>query len=138
MSAENKALVRRWFEEVWNNGRAEVIDEMLGPDSVHRGLGLVVRGPDEFKPFYAKFRDAFPDLQIRVEDVIAEGDTVACRWTATGTHLGAGLGFPATGKQVEFIGMGLVRIADGKLVEGWNSFDQLGMMQQLGVVHLPG
>jgi steroid delta-isomerase-like uncharacterized protein len=137
MSAENKALVRRWFEEVWNHGRADAITKMLAANAVVHGLGPDMKGPEAFKPFHAAYRDAFPDVKITLEDMVAEEDKVAFRWTAVGTHRGHGLGFAATGKQARFGGMGIIRVENGKLVEGWNTFDQLGMMQQLGVVTLP-
>ncbi len=137
MSAENKALVRRWFEEVWNKGCVAAIDELLGANGVVHGLGEDMHGPAAFKPFHAAYRDAFPDVKIELEDIIAEGDKVAFRWSATATHQGNGLKFAATNKPVRFSGMGVIRVENGKLVEGWNIFDQLGMMQQLGVVNLP-
>jgi len=138
MSAENKALVRRWFEEVWNQGRAASIDEMLASDAAVHGLGPSLRGPSEFKPFQAMYRGAFPDIDLQVDDVLAECDLVAARWSGVGTHQGDGLGFMATSKRAQFKGLTIVRVRDGKIVEGWNSFDQLGMLQQLGVVTLPG
>jgi steroid delta-isomerase-like uncharacterized protein len=138
MSAENKALVRRWFEEVWNKGDVAAIDELFAANGISHGLGMDQRGPAGFKPFHAAYRDAFPDVRLELEDVIAEEDMVACRWTATATHRGKGLGFPATNRQVRFSGMAFIRVQDGKLVEGWNNFDQLGMLQQLGIVNLPG
>jgi len=138
MSVENKALVRRWFDEVWNQGRAASIDEMLTSDAVVHGLGPSLRGPSEFKPFQAMYRGAFPDIDIQVDDMLAEGDLVAARWSGVGTHRGDGLGFMATSKRAQFKGLTIVRVRDGKIVEGWNSFDQLGMLQQLGVVTLPG
>lgn len=134
MSTANKALVRRWFEEVWNKGRVSAIDEMLASDATVHGLGAELRGPAGFKPFHAAYRSAFPDVTIQIDDIVAEGDIVAVRWSGAATHRGDGLGFPATGKQVRFTGMVFVRIEGGKLVEGWNNFDQLGMLQQLGVV----
>jgi steroid delta-isomerase-like uncharacterized protein len=137
MSAENKTLVRRWFEEVWNKGRAAAIDELLAPNGVVHGLGEDMQGPAAFKPFHAAYRDAFPDVRIELEDLLAEGDKVAFRWSATATHRGNGLNFAATNRPVRFSGMGIIRVENGKLVEGWNIFDQLGMMQQLGVVNLP-
>jgi steroid delta-isomerase-like uncharacterized protein len=137
MSAENKALVRRWFQEVWNEGRAASIDELLDPHGVVHGLGGDMRGPAAFKPFHAAYRDAFPDVRIQIEDMVAEGDKVAFRWSATATHRGNGLRIPATNRAVRFEGMGIIRIENGHLVEGWNTFDQLGMFQQLGVVNLP-
>jgi steroid delta-isomerase-like uncharacterized protein len=137
MSAENKTLVRRWFEEVWNKGRVAAIDELLAPNGVVHGLGEDMQGAAAFKPFHAAYRDAFPDVKIELEDLIAEEDKVAFRWSATATHKGNGLNFAATNRPVRFSGMGIIRVENGKLVEGWNIFDQLGMMQQLGVVNLP-
>lgn len=137
MSTENKALVRRWFEEVWNKGRAAAIDEMLASETVVHGLGTDLHGPAGFKPFHTAYRNAFPDVRIQIDDIVAEGDTVAARWSGTGTHRGDGLGFKATGRHVHFAGMLFVRVERGELVEGWNNFDQLGMLQQLGVVNLP-
>ena len=136
MSEANKALVRRWFEEVWNQGRVESIDELYAADGRVHGLGDLPPGPPGFKPFHAAYRNAFPDMHLVLEDVIAEGDKVAYRWTATATHRGDGLGFAATDRPAQFSGMGFVRIRNGKLVEGWNNFDQFGLMQQLGVVNL--
>jgi steroid delta-isomerase-like uncharacterized protein len=137
MSAETKTLVRRWFEEVWNKGRVAAIDELLAPNGVVHGLGEDMQGAAAFKPFHAAYRDAFPDVKIELEDLIAEEDKVAFRWSATATHKGNGLNFAATNRPVRFSGMGIIRVENGKLVEGWNIFDQLGMMQQLGVVNLP-
>jgi steroid delta-isomerase-like uncharacterized protein len=135
MSDAKKQFVRLWFEEVWNKGRADAIDELAAVNTVVHGLGDVMRGPEGFKPFHSAFRDAFPDIQVTVDDVICEGDMVAARWTAKGTHRGAGLGFGATGRTMQVTGMTFARIdADGRLCEGWNSFDRLGMLQQLGVV----
>ena len=137
MSSENKALVRRWFEEVWNQGRSSAIDEMLAADAVVHGLDADLHGPADFKPFHEAYRNAFPDVTIQIDEIIAEGAVVAVRWSASGTHSGGGLGFGATGKKVHFTGMGFARIEGGKIVEGWNNLDQLGMFQQLGVVSLP-
>ena len=111
---------------------------MLASDAVVHGLGPSLRGPSEFKPFQALYRSAFPDIDIQVDDVLAEGDLVAARWSGVGTHRGDGLGFRATSKRAQFKGLVILRVRDGKIVEGWNSFDQLGMLQQLGVVTLPG
>jgi steroid delta-isomerase-like uncharacterized protein len=138
MSAENKALVNRWFEEVWNRGRADAIDEMFASDGVAHGLGgQDLHGPADFKVFHAAFLGAFPDARVQMDELIAEGDKVAYRFTATGTHQGDGLGFAATGRAARFIGMGTVRIAGGRIVEGWNVLDQLGMLTQLGVAQVP-
>ena len=137
MSAENKALIERWFEEVWNQGHTEAIDEMFSPEGVAHGLGPDLHGPEGFKTFHATFRQAFPNIRVQVDEMIAEGDKVAYRLTASGTHLGDGLGFAATSRGVRFLVMGSARIAGGKIVEGWNVLDQMGMLTQLGVLTPP-
>jgi steroid delta-isomerase-like uncharacterized protein len=134
MSSENKALARQWFEDVWNRGRDAAIDEMLSADAVVHGLGADLHGPAGFRSFHAAYRSAFPDVFVTIEHVVAEGDMVAAHWTGTGTHLGSGLGFAPTGKHVSFSGMVFMRVQGGKFVEGWNQFDQLGMLQQIGAV----
>ncbi len=134
MSADGKALIQRWFEEVWNKGRAAAIDEMMAPQCLVHGLGPDQHGAAAFKLFHTAYRNAFPDITIQIDQAVAEGDMVAVCWSGTGTHRGDGLGFPATGKQARFTGMTMARIANGRFVEGWNNFDQLGMLQQLGVM----
>ena len=140
MNDDNKQLVQRWFEEVWNQNRESAIDELLSPEGVGFGLAATdteVHGPTEFKPFVRNMRSAFPDLHIAVEDTVAEGDKVAVRLRVTGTHKGDGLGFAATGRKVDVTAITIIQFANGKLVHGWNNWDQLGMMQQLGVVPGP-
>jgi steroid delta-isomerase-like uncharacterized protein len=137
MSAENKALVVKWFDEVWNKGRSDAIAEMFDAGGVAHGLGDEIHGPEEFKAFHGKFLEAMPDLRIEVDELIAEGDKVAYRFTATGTHRGDSLGFAATNRGARFMGMGSIVIRDGKIVEGWNVMDQLGMLTQLGAVAMP-
>ena len=137
MAAHNETLVHRWFEEVWNRGRAEAIDEMLDCDGVAHGLtdqsGNELCGPEGFKPFFESFRSAFPDIQVSVEDTVTEGDKIAARCIVRGTHRGEGVGIAPTGRPVEFTGMTIVRVRDGKIVEAWNNFDFMTMFQQLGV-----
>jgi len=137
MSTENKALVRRWFKEVWNEGNTKTIDELLTDRSVIHGLGEDLRGPAAFKSFHAAYRDAFPDVKIQIDRMVAEDDLVAVHWSASATHSGSGLGFAASGRPVKFSGMGIARFEANKLIEGWNNFDQLGLLQQIGVVALP-
>ena len=137
MSADHKNLVRRWFEQVWNQGRADAVDEMMAPDATAHGLGPDLRGPKEFKAFQATFREAFPNLQIDIDDLVAEGDKVAYRWTASARHDGHFMGIAPTGKSSQFTGMGIVRVKDGRIAEGWNVFDQLTMLQQLGIIDAP-
>ena len=135
---ENKALLRRWFEEVWNQGRAEAIPELLAEDGIAHGLSedasQPLRGPAGFLPFHAQFREAFPNIEVVVEDQIAEGDLVATRCSVRGKHTGDSLGFKATQAPVEFTGMVITRIKDGKIVEAWNNFDFMKMYRQLGAI----
>jgi steroid delta-isomerase-like uncharacterized protein len=138
MSEENKALIRRWFEEVWNKGREEAIDEMFAAEGIGHGLveegDKIMRGPADFKPFFRKFRSAFPEIEVVVEDVVAEGDKVAARCTVRGKHQSDSLGFAATGKSTEFTGITIVRIERGQIVEAWNNFDFMRMFKQLGAL----
>jgi steroid delta-isomerase-like uncharacterized protein len=135
MSEENKQLIRRWFEEVWNQRRTESIDAMFAEDGLGHGLeGEPLRGPAGFKVLHERFCTAFPDINIVVEDVVAEGDKVAARCTVRGSHGGDSLGFAATNSPVQFTGMVLARIENGKIVEAWNNFDFMGMYQQVGAI----
>ena len=135
MSQENKALIRRWFEEIWNQGNEATIDELLDPEAKVQGLdhpeGAGKSGPEAFKPFHRAFRNAFPDIHITLHEIIAEGDMVATRFTATGTHASDDLGIPATNRKIEVSGMSMGRIEGGKLVEGHNTVDLLTMYRQL-------
>jgi steroid delta-isomerase-like uncharacterized protein len=139
-ASDNVALVRRWFEEVWNKGREEAIDELFDEEGVAHGLadesGAPLRGASGFKPFFRKFREAFPEIEVVVEDTVSEGDKVAARCTVRGQHRGDTLGFKATNSPVEFTGMTFARISDGKIVEAWNNFDFMSMFQQLGALRL--
>jgi steroid delta-isomerase-like uncharacterized protein len=111
---------------------------MFAEDGIARGLsdesGNPLRGPADFKPFHEKFRGAFPDIIVTVEDMIAEGDKVAVRCSVRGKHMGDHLGIAASNAPVEFTGMTIVRIKDGKIVEAWNNFDFLRMNQQIGMI----
>lgn len=136
MSTEdNKALDRRAFEEIWNKGNLAVVDE-LDDESVvnHTPPGPLLQGTEAFKQFVLMYRNAFPDVQITIEDQIAEGDKVVTRWRARGTHKGELMGIPATGKQATVTGISVGHVVNGKFVEIWTNFDTLGMLQQLGVV----
>lgn len=133
----NKALMRRWFEEVWNQGRPEAISEMMAEDCVNHGLsedGQPMRGPADFLPFHTKFREAFPNVEVVVEDALAEGDKVAVRCSVRGKHEGNSLGFEATGTTAEFDGIAIGRVKDGMFVETWNNFDFMKMYKQLGAL----
>lgn len=134
----NKALIRRWFEEVWNKGRPEAIAEMMSEDCVNHGLSgdadAPLRGVTGFLPFHTQFREAFPHIEVVVEDVIAEGDKIAARCSVRGKHEGDSLGFKATEAMTEFDGIGMGRIRGGKFVETWNNFDFMRMYKQLGAL----
>lgn len=134
--SEQKTLVDRLVEEVWNRGDLAVVDELVGDDYV--GHPSDVRGTEGYKEFFAELRRAFPDIQFAIEDQIAEGDKVVARWTAHGTHQGEYFGVPPTGKPGVITGIEVLRFADGKAVECWGEVDQLSLLQQLGVVSSPG
>lgn len=132
----NKELTRRWFEEVWNQRQSQAIDELLAADSIAHGLDATASapepGPAHFRRFWERFCGAFPDLRIEVEDVIAEGDKTAARFTFRGTHRGDHLGPPASGKPILATGITLIRWRNGQIVEGWNEFDAMRLFQQIG------
>jgi steroid delta-isomerase-like uncharacterized protein len=135
---ENKRLLHRWFEEVWNKGRADAIEEMFAEDGIAHGLadetGAPLRGTASFREFHKKFRGAFPDIVVTVEDTIAEGDKIAGRCSVRAVHAGDHLGFAATQKPMEITGLTMARIKDGKIVEAWNNFDFMSMFRQLGAL----
>jgi len=136
---ENKQIARRAFDELWNQGKLEMIDEIYESNQVSYGLGVdLPAGQAGIRQFIAMYRVAYPDTHFTVEDQIAEGDKVATRWTAMGTHQGELMGIPATGKRVTVAGMTINRIVNDKIVESWNNFDALGQLQQLGVIPAPG
>src|SRR4030081_1313853 len=111
ISEQNKALIRRWFEEVWNKGRADAIPELFADDRIAQGLSddppNPLRGPAGFLPFHAQFREAFPNIEVSVEDHIAEGDMVATRCSVRGKHAGDSLGFKAPQDRVDSTGSGI-------------------------------
>ena len=133
---ENKALARRVLEEMFNKGNLDVADELLATDYVDHDPAMPedIHGPDGFKEYVGAYRSAFPDMHVEIEDQIAEGDKVVTRWTGTGTHDGELAGIPPTGNRVTLPGMEIVRISDGKLVEGWEGYDMMNLMRQLGVM----
>lgn len=140
MSTEdNKALVRHFFEDVWNKHNLALVDELFSADYVeHRPIPGIPPTRDGFKQVASMFWSGFPDGRIEVEDQVAEGDTVVTRWISRSTQTGEFMQLAPMGKQVVVDGIHINRMADGKIVETWVQFDQLGMLQQLGVVPAPG
>ncbi len=141
MSAEeNKALVRRYAEEILNQKNLDLFDEIFAPDFVqYAAEPNQVSGVEDLKQFFVMMRSGFPDFQVTVEDLFAaEGDKVVLRFTFRGIHQGEFIGVSPTGNQVTMAGIDIFRIADGKIVELWNQEDVLGMMQQMGAIPEPG
>jgi steroid delta-isomerase-like uncharacterized protein len=138
MSAEeNKALVRRFVEEFWNEGNTAAADALMAPDAaIHMPTGETL-DLDELKSFAGAWRESFPDWHSTFEELIAERDRVAERWTGRGTHRGELWGIPSTSKRVEGPGSVFYRIVDGKIVEFRAQFDMLSLMQQPGALPDP-
>jgi steroid delta-isomerase-like uncharacterized protein len=136
MSEQNKTSVRRLFEEVWNKGHVPVADELFAPTYTHHDSSTpdAGRGPESEKKRATLYRNAFPDLRLTIEDIIAEGETVVARWSCRGTHNGDLNGIAPTGKQINITGVSIARFTNGKMFEGFVNWDALGLMQQLGVV----
>ena len=140
MSTEdNKAVVRRFYEEVMNQKKRAVLDEVFDLNVVdHFAPPGTPGGLEGARQTLGMFLTAFPDLHFTVEDLIAEGDKVVARATLSGTQHGAFMGIPPTGKHVTMTGIDINRFAGGKSVEHWVEMDTLGLMQQLGVIPSPG
>jgi steroid delta-isomerase-like uncharacterized protein len=140
MSAEeNKAMVRRVWEEFFIQGNLDMADEFFAPDYVNHDPAAPEdrHGPEELKQFLGMYHNAFPDMQFTVEDVIAERDEVVVRWTVRGTHQGELLGIPPTNNPVTITGISIERVSGDKIIETWDNYDALGLMQQIGAVPEP-
>ena len=135
---ENKAIIRRYMEEVWNQGKTEVISEFIAPKYVGHvpRTGGDIEGVAAFRDWLSSNRNAFPDIHFKIESQIAEKDMVVTLWTLTGTHEGEFMGVAATGKELRIPGASVTRLAGGKLVENWGYWDRLSAFQQLGVIRL--
>lgn len=135
---ENKALARRAINEVWSKGNLAVAADIYGPEFVSHQHSHPhvrdVRGVPALIEFVREFRKAFPDFNDTIDDQVAEGDKVVTRFTSTGTHRGVLMGLQATNKRATWMGIVIDRIAEGKIVEEWVSWDLFGMMQQLGAI----
>ena len=136
---ENKAIVRRYFEEVWDKGNLAAEQEFVATDVVVHAPPLpgAAPGVQGAIQVVTMFRTAFPDLKVIIEDLVAEGDKVVQRWTSHVTHQGNLMGIPPTGKQVTLTGINIFRFAGGKIVERWGELDTLGILQQVGALQPP-
>jgi len=131
MTEAERDLGRQWFELVWNEGRRETIAEMLSPDALIHDGDAHTKGPDGFYVFFDRMILTFSEMHVSVEDIFAEADRVCVRWLFTGKHTGAGLGIAPTDKRVRVTGISIIRVANGKLVEGWQNWDMLGLLNQI-------
>lgn len=138
---DNKAVICRWFEEVFNQGREEVIDEIVSADYIDYGHNPPGRGPEGARQDFRDFFAAFSDVHYTIDDLLADGDKVAARWTGHFTHSGDNFshggemaGVPATGKRVTLTGISVYRLANGQIVSTHLAGDMLGFMQQIGAL----
>jgi steroid delta-isomerase-like uncharacterized protein len=133
---QNKNLIRKVVSEVWNTGNFDVIDEFVTGDFIIHSPRPEedLKGPEQVKQFYTHLHKAFPDINFIINDQIAEGDKVVTHYTVSATHKGEFKGIPATGNKVNFKGVDIDKISDGKFVECWSNLDELGLLQQLGVI----
>ena len=131
MSAD---LARRWFTEVWRPGGEATVMELMDEYAIGKMEGVDIDGRDQFLIARQQLMDTFPDLQLTVEDIIAEGDKVAVRWRASATHRGHGLGVPATDQPVSFRGITWAEFRNGKVIRGWDSWNLGGLVQSLAAM----
>jgi steroid delta-isomerase-like uncharacterized protein len=134
MSEANKLLVKRWFEQVWNQKSEAAIDQMFSPQGKSHGFpdaDAILVGPEAFKAVHRTFCGAFPDLHVDLEEIVTEGDRVAARWRVSMTHLGDHLGFPASRKKEILAGSTFAIVKSGQIVEGWNYMDLQSLMKKL-------
>lgn len=136
MSEQNKSLIRRTVEEVWNRRNFTVLGELITSDFIlHSAVpGDEIRGREGIKQFYMLLHHAFPDIRFTIEDQIAEGERVVTHWTAQGTQREEFKDIPTTGKQLNIRAIDIDRIVDGKVVERWTSLDEFGLLGQLGIL----
>ena len=133
-------LMRRWFQEVWNEGKTQIVIDHTHANLTATGQGeadTAVRNPQDFLNFVERMRGAFPDLRVTVHDSFEAGDQVVVRWSVTGTHLGDHLDVPASGNRMTTSGITIARFSSDKIIEGWDSWDQLEMLKAIGAVEVP-
>ena len=140
--ADNRKLFQRYFDEVANGDKLELADEIFATDYQHHDPAnpdpRPVIGPQGVKDHLLSLKGAFPDLMFEIDDMVSDGDQIVVRWTARGTNTGDYFGMPATGKPIEITGMNTWQTRDGMAIEGWVNRDDLGLLQQLGVIPTPG
>ncbi len=138
----SRKLFQRYFDVVANEGNLDVADEIFAPDYRHHDPAnpdpRPMIGAQAVKDHLTGLKGAFPDLVFEVEDMLADDDGIVVRWTARGTNTGDYFGMPATGKPIEITGMNTWQVRDGKAIEGWVNRDDIGLLQQLGVIPSPG
>lgn len=140
MPLDPVTVAHRWFEEVWNQGSEQAIEELSAEDMTGHGLGEAGNdavGREQFRTFWRNLRSALPDMHVRVEDTITQGDKVAIRVVLEATHLGKGLGVPPSRAHVKVTGIVIARVENGQIVEAWNSWDQLALLQQINAMPAP-
>lgn len=132
----NRQVVIRYFEEVWNQGKLDVLDDLIAPHDVNHSPGMPnpVPGPEGLRPIVTALRNGIPDVKYTIQDMVVTTDKVAVRVVMTGTHAGDFFGIPATGRRVVVNQFQIERIENGKIVEHWRQSDDLGMMRQLGLM----
>ena len=141
MASANETLVRRWFEEIWNQGNIAAAEELLAPRAVLHEAGVSGEPNmdiEEFTVHWRAIRQAVPDIHFDMVFAFEAGEHIAARLVVTGTHTGAGLGLEPTGRAFRITGMVIARVRDGKMIEGWNNFDLLGLFEQVQAVKRPG
>jgi steroid delta-isomerase-like uncharacterized protein len=139
MSEQNKTVVRRLFDELWNKGNLQVADEIFAPNYQHHDASTpdLGKGPEGEKKRVNLYRTAFHDFRLTMEDLVVEGENVVTRWSCRGVHKGELNGIAPTGKQFAITGVTITRFSNGKIVEGFVNWDALGLLRQLGVVPEP-
>lgn len=138
MSEKNESVVRRLVDEVWNKGNLKLIDELFTSDHVNNDPMNPARGLDATREMVKKYRNAFPDCRLGIDDLLSVGDKVIVRWHYSGTHQNTFEGIPPTGRHATGPGITIHRFLGDRIQESFTTWDSLGLMQQLGVVTLPG
>ena len=136
MAHDVRTLARRWFEEVWKASGEPTIDELMDEGAIGHMEGIEVRGPAAFKAARAQLLGAFPDLGIYVEEIVADGDNAVVRWNVAASHEGDDLGIPASHRHVRFRGITWLKFRDGRIIEGWDAWNQGALIQELAAAEI--